>query len=199
MSNPVQSVPANVCQRGLKKKKLSTDDIRYSVVLISRLWRCWRCLASGRWYCSCVGGCKLPRPTWMRWHWIYGYGLLADCVTVATDVECHCGRRKREETGERERTVTQGILEEIHSICTYLSGWIPQSRMLKFTSRITNRACNMARCSPLLFLSGIWPVLLYMIHYIPYSSANIFVWTWLRSFLWIWILIKLDPLPKVQY
>lgn len=87
----------------------------------------------------------------MRWHQIYGYGLLADCVTVATDVECHCGRRKREETGGRERTVTQGILEEIHSICTYLSGWIPQRRMLKFTSRITNRASNMARCNPLPF------------------------------------------------
>lgn len=59
----------------------------------------------------------------MRCQRIYGYGLLADCVTAATDVECHRGRGKEGETGEREgETVTQGILEEIHSICTYLSG-----------------------------------------------------------------------------
>lgn len=94
----------------------------------------------------------------MRCHRIYGYGLLADCVTVATDVECHCGRRKEGEAREREGTVTQGILEEIHSICTYLSGWIPQSRMLIFTSWLTNRACNIVRCacsqSGLLFFSG---------------------------------------------
>lgn len=73
----------------------------------------------------CWQGCKPPSPsltTLMRCHRIYGYGLLADCVTVATDVECHCGRRKKEETRKGEGTVTRGIVERIHSICTYLSG-----------------------------------------------------------------------------
>lgn len=150
-----------MCIRGDEKvKKCSADDICRSVVLISRFWRCWRCLASGRWYCSCVGrGCKPPptaTATPMRCHCIYGYGLLADCVTVATDVECHCRRGKEGEIRESEGTVTQGILEEIHSICTYLSGWIPQSRMLIFTSWLTNRACNIAICSQssLLLLEG---------------------------------------------
>lgn len=58
----------------------------------------------------------------MRCQQTYGYGLLGDCVTVATDVECHCGRRKEEQTGESEGTLAQGILEDIHSIFTYLSG-----------------------------------------------------------------------------
>lgn len=72
----------------------------------------------------CWKGCKPPSPsltTLMRCHRIYGYGLLADCVTVATDVECHCGRRKQEKK-KGEGTVTRGIVERIHSICTYLSG-----------------------------------------------------------------------------
>lgn len=58
----------------------------------------------------------------MRCHQTYGYGLLADCVTVATDVECHCGRMKEEETEESKGAIAQGMLEEIRSIFTYLSG-----------------------------------------------------------------------------
>ena len=58
------SMCPKMCVRGDKKNKnkklLFTDDMRCSVVLISRLWRCWRCLASGQWYCSCVGGDANP-------------------------------------------------------------------------------------------------------------------------------------------
>lgn len=107
----------------IKKKKVKQNCEEmistFADALISRFWRCWRCLTSRRWYCSCVE-------------------MSSDvirCMVMGIDTQCHRGRGwERGKRREGEGSGTQGTLEEIHSICTYLSGWIPQSRMLIFTS-----------------------------------------------------------------
>lgn len=80
----------------------------------------------------------------------------------------------------REGTDTQGILEVIHSICTYLSGWIPQSGVLIFTSQLTNRACCIAEyvCSQSSLL------LFWKVHFTRYLQQPCFIfWPW------IWFII----------
>lgn len=89
-----------------------------------------------------------PPPTLMRRPQIYGHGLLADSVTVATDVECHCGKETEEETGD----FTEGTLKVIHSICTYLSDRRLQSRTMVFSSRLTGHATQPRVCSLVHFL-----------------------------------------------